>query len=98
MKEVMWVAVALVVVVALVVALPAICEPGPAPGGDMNNGAPEMQAPAAPPPTMVVTEKGVYILDGRKLIRFDLNSLKVVGVGDVPSYPPPPSPETPANP
>jgi hypothetical protein len=99
MKKTVWIAVALVMVVALVAALPALSQPGGPPGGEgmggPGMGGPGMGRPMGGPPaaTMVVNDKGVYILMGPQILRLDPETLKVLAKAELPRPEPPTKPE-----
>jgi hypothetical protein len=85
MNKLAWVVVALAVVAVLAVALPAICQQAPPPGGDVP-GAQGMRGPGGPPPTpaLVVTEKGLYVMAGPQIFRLDPETLKVLAQAELP--------------
>ena len=101
MNKTAWIAVALVMIVALIVALPALSQPGGNAGaGGPGLGGPGMGGPGGPPPapTMVVTDKGVYVAMGPNILRLDPETLKVLAKAELPRPEPPTKPEAPAKP
>ena len=92
MKKTVWIAIALVMAAALIVALPALCQPG-APGGAGGDppGMPGMGGPMGGPPaaTLVVAEKGVYVMMGPQIYRLDPETLKVMAKAELPRPEPP---------
>lgn len=98
MKKTVWFAVALVMVVALVVALPALSQPGGNGGPGGPPGVPGMGGPMGMPPAppLVVTDKGVYVMMGPQIYRLDPETLKVLAKGELPRPEPPSWLEAPA--
>lgn len=86
MSKKAWLVIGLVLVVALVVALPAISQPPPPPG----EGGPGMGGPGMPPtPTLVVATQGVYVMMGPQIYRLDPETLKVLAKAELPRPEPP---------
>jgi hypothetical protein len=82
---------ALIVAVALLVALPAICQPGANAGGPIAGGGMGMgMGPGGPPSVvMVVAAQGVYVAMGPQIYRLDPETLKVLAKGELPRPEPP---------
>ena len=103
MTKTAWMILALVMVVALAAALPAISQqnaaggnPGGNPGGGQPGmgggpgmGGPGMGMGGPPSTTMVVTDKGVYVAMGPWIYRFDAETLKLVAKVEIPRPEPP---------
>jgi len=84
MKKTMWFAVAVLLVAALLMALPALSQQGPPPGGQglgppmmggPGLGGP-MGSPLGPPATMLVSDGVLYVACDGKLFAFEAKTLK----------------------
>lgn len=95
MKQTAWIAVAVVLVLALALALPALSQPGGEGGppgmmggpGGPGMGGPPMGGPAAP--TVILGEKGLYVVTGQQVLRLDPETLKVLAKAELPRPEPP---------
>lgn len=82
MKRNTWIILAVLLVAALLVALPAICQP-PSPG-DMGGG-PGMGGPGGPPGGgLAVGAQGVYVTMGPQVYRLNPETLKVLAKAELP--------------
>lgn len=82
MKRNTWIILAVLLVAALLVALPAICQPPPP--GD-TGGGPGMGGPGGPPGGgLAVGAQGVYVTMGPQVYRLDPETLKVLAKAELP--------------